>query len=162
MAVRNHVYGRRAGATERKLSWLEATTVADVSADGRTLLLRESAEREGSESGVVLRDMEGAPPVRLGAGYAEQLAADGQWALALRGSEVVALPTGPGVPRSRDTRIVKLTGARFMPDGRRALVAARASSGRTQLYSISLEDDKSYAYHYTQFLSDLYLVDGMR
>ena len=45
--TRTHVFGRRAGEAERNLSWLESTTVADLSADGRRLLLRENSEREG-------------------------------------------------------------------------------------------------------------------
>jgi len=140
VAVRNHAYGRRPREAERKLSWLEATTVADVSTDGRSVLLREFSEREQKQSGVFLRDMQGAPPVRLGDGIAQQLSPDGKWALALRGSEVVAYPTGPGAEHSRPAGLGVVEAARWMPDGRRVLVAAREPSGRTRLHSLSLED----------------------
>jgi hypothetical protein len=141
VATRTHVFGRAAGKAERKLSWLETTTVADLSADGRRLLLRENSEREGGRSGVFLRDTDGAPPVRLGDGRAEQLSPDGRWALALRGSDVVALPTGPGTPRSRDTGLASLAATRWMPDGRQVLVAGRVPGGRTRLYALDLEGD---------------------
>jgi hypothetical protein len=141
VAVRNHVYGRRAGQAERRLSWLDSTSVADVSADGGLALLREFSEIEEKLSGVFLRDMQGTPPVRLGDGIAQQLSSDGKWVLALRGAEVVALPTGAGTARSRKVSIGVLEAARWLPEGRRALVAARAPSGRTRLHSLNLEDD---------------------
>ncbi len=140
VAVRMHVFGRSARGTERKLSWLESTSVVDLSADGRLALLRENSEREGGRSGVFLRDTEGAPPVRLGEGLAEELSPDGKWALTLRGSQVVALPTGSGAPRSRDTGLASLSSARFMPDGQ-LLVAGRAAGGRTRLYAVRLEGE---------------------
>ena len=140
VATRNHAYGRRAGEAERKLSWLDSTAVSDVSADGRSVLLREFSEREERHSGIFLRDMQGAPPVRLGDGIAQQLSPDGKWALALRGGEVVAYPTGAGTPHSRPAGVGVVEAARWMPDGRRVLVAARAPSGRTRLHSMNLED----------------------
>jgi dipeptidyl aminopeptidase/acylaminoacyl peptidase len=141
VAIRNHLFGRRAGEAERSLSWLDSTYVADLSADGRFALLREYSELEEKQVGIFLRDMQGARPVRLGDGSAQQLSPDGKWALAIRGGEVMALPTGPGTTRSRATSIGLLAAARWMPDGRRVLVAARAPSGRTRLHSMSLEDD---------------------
>jgi len=140
VAVRNHAYGRRAGEAERKLSWLDATAVSDVSRDGRSVLLREFSEREERHSGVFLRDMQGAPPVRLGDGIAQQLSPDGKWALALLGGEVVAYPIGAGTKRSRPAGAFVVEAARWMPDGRRVVVAARAPSGRTRLFAMSLED----------------------
>jgi Tol biopolymer transport system component/tRNA A-37 threonylcarbamoyl transferase component Bud32 len=141
VATRNYAYGRRAGEAERKLSWLDSTAVSDVSADGRSVLLREFSEREERHSGIFLRDMQGAPPARLGDGIAQQLSPDGKWALALRGGEVVAYPTGAGTPRSRPVGVGVVEAARWMPDGRRVLVASRGASGRTRLLSMSLEDD---------------------
>jgi eukaryotic-like serine/threonine-protein kinase len=140
VATRNHAFGRQAGEAERKLSWLDSTAVADVSANGRLVLLREFSEREERHSGIFLRDMQGAPPVRLGDGIAQQLSPDGKWALALRGGEVVAYPTGAGTSHSRPAGLGVVQAARWMPDGRRVLVVARAPSGRTRLYSMSLED----------------------
>jgi hypothetical protein len=78
--------------------------------------------------------------VRLGDGVAQQLSPDGRWALALRRGEVVAYPTGAGTPRSRPAGVGTVEAARWMQDGRRVLVAARAPSGRTHLHSMSLED----------------------
>ena len=50
--------------------------------------------------------------------------------------------------------------------GRRELVVEiqpHDSSGVYGLETVCITPDgRSYAYHYTQFLSDLYLVDGLR
>jgi hypothetical protein len=108
VAVRNQAYGRRAGDAERKLSWLESTAVSDVSADGRFVLLREFSERETRHSGVFLRDMQGAPPVRLGAGIAQARLVRRVWCRVRRhhtGRDVLrlslhAVPVGP-VPGRR-------------------------------------------------------------
>jgi hypothetical protein len=59
----------------------------------------------------------------------------------LRGSQVVALPTGPGTPRSRETGLDSLAAARWMPDGRHLLVAGRVPGGRARLYALGLEGD---------------------
>ena len=47
---RNHVFGHGASGPERKLSWLEFTDVADISRDGRLVLLREASERQAGQT----------------------------------------------------------------------------------------------------------------
>ena len=139
VATRTHVFGRARG-TERKLSWLESTTVADLSADGRRLLLRENSEREGGRSGVFLRDMEGAPPVRLGEGLAEQLSPDGKV-----GARAARQPGGGTAHRPRHAALARhgarLARRRPLDAGRPRAPARGPRAGRLHaLYSLHLED----------------------
>ena len=104
------VMGVAPGETvEREFSWLDATEVAGISGDGKTLLLTEFGEGGGEGWSVYLRNVNGspgltrylAPAVRLGEGAAFDLSPDSKWALTLRRGEMgylVLLPTGPGTP----------------------------------------------------------------
>ena len=101
---RRAMFGGRVGdASERNLSWLEDSRVADLSSDGKLALLSELSEREAGLHGVYLRSMDGSPPVRLGSGKAKELSRDGKWALAIRGDALVALPTAAGEERVLET-----------------------------------------------------------
>jgi eukaryotic-like serine/threonine-protein kinase len=90
------------GATsERDLTWLGLSVLADMSADGTRVLFSELALGGGAGEFVYLRTTDGSPAVRLGEGSALSLSPDGKWALALQSSSsrLVALPTGAGEPR---------------------------------------------------------------
>jgi hypothetical protein len=102
-------------AAERELGWLDSSRVADISADGKTIVLGEGALlgdvpngvfaqgiAGGAPNGAVyLRGTDGSPAVRLGEGYPADLSPDGKWVLAGRrdGKEWTLLPTGPGMPK---------------------------------------------------------------
>ena len=74
----------------------------------------------------MLRDTDGSQAVRLGAGSAERLSPDGQWAAAIVATppEVVLYPTGPGTPRrfGRRTASTRLSSVQWFPDGQHLLV----------------------------------------
>jgi hypothetical protein len=130
---------------ESDMAWLDGSAAADISADGRTLLLDEFGSGGGATGGVYLRKADGSPAVRLGDGLANSLSADGKWVLVQRAdsrARLVLVPTGPG-----ETRTIPLptdTGQWwFFPDGRRILVNGAIRSGRTKMYSVDL-DGKSY------------------
>ena len=69
---------------ERDVSWFEATAVAGLSPDGRTVLLNEVgvASGPGREVSTYLRKTDGTPPVRLGDGAGEALSPDGRFVVA--------------------------------------------------------------------------------
>ena len=58
---------------ERDLSWLDWSLLQDISDDGRTFLLDETAEGGGASGSVYIRATDGSPAVRLGDGAGRAL-----------------------------------------------------------------------------------------
>jgi hypothetical protein len=79
---------------------------------------------------VVLRRVDGSAPQVLGRGYPLDLSTDGRWALVESedGSQLTALPTGPGHARAFDPRGIIIRCARFLPGNASVLAIAKASS----------------------------------
>jgi Tol biopolymer transport system component len=136
---RLEVRGRAAGETqEQDFSWLDLTTVKDISPDGRTLLFDESGEGGGPGYAVYLRKTDRSLPVRLGEGSAQALSPDGRWALSIRLSqptELLLLPTGAGQPRTLPRGTVReYHWACFLPDGKRVLLVGNEEGRATRLF----------------------------
>ncbi len=127
---------------ERDLSWLGSARARSLSADGRQLLMVDVGLRSGPDYGVVLRATDGSPAMRLGAGSAERLSPNGQWAAAIIAtpSEVVLYPTGPGTPRrlGRD-RFAPLTSVQWFPDSRHLLVCGSEGGRFPRCYRTDLD-----------------------
>ena len=114
---------------ESNLSWLGASTAADLSRDGTKLLFYEY-DRYGAESFVTyLRKTDGSDAKMLGGGKALALSPDEKWALVARPSpkpHLTLLPTGLGEPRDLPAGdAVQYHWASFFPDGRRIIIAAQ-------------------------------------
>jgi eukaryotic-like serine/threonine-protein kinase len=132
-------------ARESDLSWLDATQATGISADGRTLLLNETAVGGGEKGAFYIRKTDGSPAVRLGDGLGYGLSPDGKWVLAqLPGSEtrLMLVPIGAGEPRTIEVPIPVNAGW-FFPDGRRILANGDLPNGTTRLFSVDL-DGKSF------------------
>jgi Tol biopolymer transport system component len=143
----NHVtwraglYWLRAGESrEQDVSWLDWSTAADLSADGKTLLFYE--EREAGDA-VFLRRALDEPAIRLGDGKGLALSPDGRSVLAVldpegaEGSRLVLLPTGAGEPRTLELGpIVSILGGRFFPDGK-SVVFWGAEAGKSRRLWVS-------------------------
>ena len=129
-------------ATDRNLSWLDASWAADLSLDGRLLLFTETGQGGGPESAAYLRGTDGSPAVRLGAGRALALSPDARWAICssayLPSPYLELLPTGAGEPRRLPGNGLSYTGARWLPDGKRIIVSAIEPGHRTRLYLLEL------------------------
>ena len=113
-------------ARERDLSWLGQSQVADLSADGRSLLFTETGEGGGAAGAVYLRGTDGSPAVRLGEGIATALSPDGHWAITIprtAPTQLVLLPTGTGEARSLGTQGLNYVGAAWFPDGKKILAS---------------------------------------
>ncbi len=112
---------------ERNLSWLAGSTVADLSNDGKKLLLYEegsNANRPDEEVFTTyLRSTDGSDAVKLGEGRALALSPDGEWALVMRPSpepHLVLLPTGrrrAAAPSGRPGTSVSTGGRPSSPTG---------------------------------------------
>ncbi len=103
------------------LSWLNASTPRQISADGKQTLFTEFSPAAGHNHAVGLRGLDGSPVVKLGDGDALALAPDGSKALALMHGtppQFVLYPTGAGAPKKLPPSGVDFqTAAQFHPDG---------------------------------------------
>jgi eukaryotic-like serine/threonine-protein kinase len=134
------------GRDERDLSWLDWSTAADLSADGKTVLFYEWGEGVGASPFVCVRGADGSDVVRLGPGKALALSPDGRWALALQEGarpQLVAMPTGAGENRPLPAEgLTDFYWARWFSDGRRILVVASDADAIPRSYIQDFETGK--------------------
>jgi Tol biopolymer transport system component len=122
---------------ERDLSWLDQSRPADLSSDGRQLVLFEEGEGGGPNGAAYLRPLDGSPAIRLGDGQPTTFSPDGKRVATVANlgrpgrPHLVLLPVGAGEPSSlaNDT-FTALTWADWMPDGK-TLVISAVEPGRT-------------------------------
>jgi eukaryotic-like serine/threonine-protein kinase len=117
---------------ERNLSWLDGSTIADLSSDGRMALLTETAQGGGRSNSVYLRGTDGTAAVRLGEGRALALSPDGRWAAVaatIPAPYLELLPTGAGEPRRIEVPGMQFRSARWLPDGE-GIFASVVQEGR--------------------------------
>jgi len=121
---------------ERNVSWLDYSTVDDVSADGRTILFDEWGEGGGRSSAYYLWRLSEPAAIRLGEGVGHALSPDGKWALMSPPSvdELILQPTGTGQPRSLGKRNMEIIAAVFLPDGTAVVSIAREPGHGWRLY----------------------------
>ena len=123
------VYVPDAGAPGRLLSFTDWTSgIAAVSADGQILFSANApTETPGGTEVAVIRGIDGSPARVLGDGKANDLSADGRWALVTNpAGALLALPTGPGRSREIPHPGVEVWSARWLRDGKRFVALARA------------------------------------
>ncbi|HVS33059.1 MAG TPA: hypothetical protein VMS98_16555, partial [Thermoanaerobaculia bacterium] len=117
---------------ERNLSWLDGSTIVDLSRDGRLALLSENAQGGGRSHSVFVRGTDGTPAVRLGDGRAMAVSPDGRWvavAPSLPAPYLELLPTGAGEARRLEVPGMQFRRVRWLPDGDR-IVASVLKEGR--------------------------------
>jgi Tol biopolymer transport system component len=132
---------------ERDLSWLDFSLPADLSADGRTLVITEAGEGSGETFTVYLRSTDGSPPVRLGEGRGFSLSPDGKRVLALLNEtegrpHLALLPTGAGDTETIATGSLGRFGwGQFAPDGRSVVYSAAEPGRPPRVYSQDLSGE---------------------
>jgi Tol biopolymer transport system component len=124
---------------ERDLSWFDYSTVADLSADGKTLLFYEWGEAVGAAPTIFLRRTDGSEAVPVGEGRPLALSPDARWVAAAQGTDaakLALLPAGTGevrhLPRGRIVEY--LDWAAWSRDGRRLFFAGRESADVRRTY----------------------------
>ena len=134
---------------ERDLTWLDWSLPAAMSTDGKRILFSESGEGGGAGYSVYLRGTDGSPAVRLGEGSAQDLSADGEWALATvhptSDPQLVLYPTGAGEPRVFSKEGLSVYGATFMPDGKQILFNGSEPGHRSRIYLRGFDGGKPRA-----------------
>ena len=136
-------------AKERELAWLDWSSLFDISPDGKTILFSETGEGTGPEYSTFVRGTDGSAPIRLGAGGAQAMSLDGQWAAVLVGHarRVLTLyATGAGDKRVIDTGDLELQGGTsFTPDGQRVLTTANEPGRGPRIFVVDLAGGKPRA-----------------
>jgi eukaryotic-like serine/threonine-protein kinase len=127
---------------ERELSWLDGSELADLSDDGKTLVLTEKGEGSGEKSTVYIRRTDGSPAVKLGEGRALALSPDGRWVLAVsakKGRQSMSLlPTGVGQIQSLPGTFASYGRAVWFPNGKGVVFSAADADGVSRIYAQSV------------------------
>ena len=148
--MRNEILALAPGETkERDLTWLDWSLPATISRDGKMVLFSESGEGGGAGYSVYIRKTDGSPAVRLGEGSAQDLSADGEWALAIvrpaSDPQLVAYPTGAGQPRMFPNDGIAVFAASFTPDGKRVVISGSEEGHGSRVYVRDFEGGKPRA-----------------
>jgi Tol biopolymer transport system component len=133
----------------RDLSWLDESVAADLSADGKTLLITESGQGSGPAPTIYIRGMDGSPAARLGEGEARALSPDGKWVLAWtppaqgKAESLVILPTGPSEARALDRGgLAEFGWGGWLPDGRSVVFSAAPAGGASRIWIQAVPEGK--------------------
>jgi hypothetical protein len=132
-------------AQERELSWLEAASASDLSADGRHVLLGDYGSDVFGVDSLYIRKTDGSPAVRLGEGRGRSLSPDGRFVLALPAGQdfsdrLLLVPTGAGERRElRHASLPRIDAASWFPDGKRIAVVNQGEGKGMQLFLWDVE-----------------------
>ncbi|HEX7831197.1 MAG TPA: protein kinase, partial [Thermoanaerobaculia bacterium] len=126
---------------ERDSSWLDWSMLADLSADGKSLLFSETREGGGTKSAVYLRRHDTPAPIRLAEGVGDALSPDGKWALVHQSAKLVIVPTGSGMARELKIDGAFDSGATWLPDSKRVVVAGVVGKGGYRLFVVDTLDE---------------------
>ena len=128
---------------ERNLSWLDQSSAADISRDGRTVLFTEF--NFSAQYAAALRKTDGSPVVRLGDGNALALSPDEKWAITISAAapqQLSVVPTGAGEPRKLNTGGVTnyFRMASWFPDSKRIVFVGAPTGRKVRSYALDLSD----------------------
>jgi Tol biopolymer transport system component len=123
-------------SSERDVSWTDASELADLSADGSTLLFTDQLR-------VYARSVDGSAPARVGRGLAYRISPDGKTALSLAASQPPQLTLTPlsGGP-ARKLAVngpLALEQAAWFPDGAHLLLAGSEPGRGMRLYQMGFD-----------------------
>jgi Tol biopolymer transport system component/predicted Ser/Thr protein kinase len=123
---------------ERDLSWFDASSILDISADGGSILFEELSYGEPRNPAIYLRKTDGSPAVRLGNGNRPALSPDGKWVACIVNdgprTELSVLPTGPGEARNISTAGMHYERVEWFPDGEKVLFTGNEPGQRPRTY----------------------------
>ena len=151
----NNVLFRGANdAAERPIGWLSGSYAADLTADGKTILLDQLGGGAAAAGAAYARPTDGSPAVRLGEGFATMFSSDGRFVIGTMRIEglrapkpgsrqVVITPTGAGAPRMIDIPDIEmLRSVWLLPDGKRALVLGKRADELPRFFVVDIDTPK--------------------
>jgi Tol biopolymer transport system component len=131
--------GQAAASEDRDLSWLDGSLAADLSADGRLLLLAEQGAGVDTRAYVLyLRRTDGTPALRLGEGSMGAISPDERSVLGVvqgGAASLRVLPTGAGEARPLEPGpVVQFEAVAWFPGGEEILFAGREPKHDVRVY----------------------------
>ena len=128
---------------ERELSWLDWSLPTGISTDGRLIVFSETGEGAGGGATIYLRETNGTPAVKLGAGAFATFSPDGKYVVStdLDGREITVYPVGTGSVRQVQLRGFTILMAGLLPDGRRLWFDGNEPSQGRRLYLTSIDGE---------------------
>lgn len=128
-------------STERELSWLDWTTLRDISPDGARITFDESGEGVGDSNPFYIRETSGAPAVKLGEGNMAMLSPDGRWVVAVDSSSngIQILPVGPGRANHLALSGYVVVRAHWARDGKQIFFGGTQPGHGSRIYRISVD-----------------------
>ncbi len=122
------VYARGAGVADAQdVGWLDLSDEPVLSADGKLLAFADEGITGGATYSVMLRKLDGSPPVRLGPGEPLAFSRDGNWILSMISAtppRLLLYPPGAGTPQELHPgsfESISYSSAGLFPDGKRYL-----------------------------------------
>jgi serine/threonine protein kinase len=117
---------------ERDLSWLDGSTVTDISSDGENVAISEEGEATHNTFFAYMRKKDGSPAVKLGTWGRPVFSPDAKSVLVISGDgdRLMLLPTGVGEPHELNpSSILRFASAGWRPDGKGILFAGNDGRG---------------------------------
>jgi Tol biopolymer transport system component len=123
---------------ERDLSWFDASSIADISADGSTILFEELSYGAARNPAIYIRKTDGSPAVRLGDGNRPALSPDGKWVACIvnagSDTQLSLLPTGAGEARNIGAPGMHYGRVEWFPQGQQVLFTGYDPGRRPRTY----------------------------
>jgi serine/threonine protein kinase len=138
--------GRIDGPQERNLTLFDWSWLADISDDGKFIVIVEQAGAVRAQNTIYVRPVDGGPPVRIGEGHARgrPFTPDGKWIIVDPGGippRLEMLPIGAGEPRLLPVpQLETLIAWHPFADGERLLLHGNAPAQPPHLFEMSLAD----------------------
>ena len=139
---RRKVFFRTMGEpAEREISWLDWTTLRDISPDGKRITFDESGEGAGESAPFYIRETNGSPAVKMGDGANAMFSPDGQSVVAIDASNdgIQVVPVGTGQPIHIALKGFLVDRARWSHDGKYLFLAATQPGHASRIFRAALD-----------------------
>lgn len=130
------------------LSWHDWNVAKDISRDGQSILFEDASEAGGAQYALVIRKIDGTPPVQLGEGSGGSLSPDGNWAISIlpgKPGQVRLIPLGIGQPRTIEVPGIEQIHngtAHFLADGKHITINGNEPGHGVRCYIVDLNGRK--------------------
>jgi eukaryotic-like serine/threonine-protein kinase len=138
---RETVAGHPGETLERNLTWFDWSWLADISNDGKLVLLTEQADAVRGRNTMYIRPVDGGPAVHIGEGQGrgKPLSSDGKWITAETPNGYELVPIGPGQSRKISIHLERVVAWQLFPDNQRLLVLGSEPGQPMHLYEVPID-----------------------